>query len=329
MTSTSTLQPDHERAASAVVGAGYMGGGIAQVLAMHGHPVSLADVDADAARRSRDRLTQQAQRFEELGLMPAGAAHSIRQNLRAATSIDDAVSSAEYITEAVPEIRELKSETLRRITAAAPPDAIVASNTSAIPIADLATAVISPERFLGVHWMNPAPFIPGVELIRGPRTSDGVLAAAESLVWRLGKTPARVADTPGFVANRLQFALYKEASRMVEEGTASPQDIDTVVSSTFGFRLALFGPFAIGDMAGLDVYRSAYETLEGAYGERFSAPQLLTEAVSAGDLGIKTGGGLLKLSREQREALLSRRDAAYAQLFELRASLDPGQDSRA
>ncbi|GAB3268504.1 3-hydroxyacyl-CoA dehydrogenase family protein [Sinomonas notoginsengisoli] len=320
-----------DKAAAAVVGAGYMGGGIAQVLALHGHHVLLADVDAEAAERSRSRLTEQAQRFEDEGLMPAGAGQTVAANLHAARSVEDAVASADYITEAVPEIAEVKSEVLGRISAAAPEGSIIGSNTSALPIGELAASVTRPERFLGVHWMNPAPFIPGVEIIPGPQTPDAVLTAAEDLIGGLGKRTARVADTPGFVANRLQFALYKEAARMVEEGTARPEEIDTVVSNTFGFRLALFGPFAIGDMAGLDVYESAYRTLERAYGERFSAPRMVADAVAAGNLGVKTGGGVLDIGGDELEALLAYRDAAYAQLSQLRSRLGfaPGLEGAA
>jgi 3-hydroxybutyryl-CoA dehydrogenase len=169
--------------------------------------------------------------------------------------------------------------------------------------------------------MNPAPFIPGVELIPGPQTSPAVLDLAEELIRSLGKTPARVADTPGFVANRLQFALYKEATRIVEEGVAAPSQIDAVVSSTFGFRLALFGPFAIGDMAGLDVYESSYRTLEKAYGDRFSPPEALTSTVEDGNLGLKTGRGFLDIDAASREDLVAYRDSAYARLSQLRAEL--------
>ena len=308
-------------AATAVVGAGYMGGGIAQVLALHGYTVALGDVDGEIAERSRLRLVNQARDFEARGLLPAGAADTIAGNLTAAASIEDAVSTADYVAEAVPEDRAIKADILRRISAAAPAGAVIASNTSAIPIGELAAAVRNPERFLGVHWMNPAPFIPGVELIPGPQTSPGVMDLAEELIRALGKTPAHVADTPGFVANRLQFALYKEAARIVEEGVAAPSQIDAVVSSTFGFRLALFGPFAIGDMAGLDVYESSYRTLEKAYGERFSPPAALASAVEEGNLGLKTGRGFLDIDPATREDLLAYRDGAYARLSQLRAEL--------
>lgn len=306
---------------TAVVGSGYMGGGIAQVLAMHGYKVMLGDVDGETAERARVRLVQQARDFEARGLLPEGASKTIEGNLVAAASIEEAVAAADYIAEAVPEKPDLKAAILRRVSAAAPPHAIIGTNTSAIPISELAASLTGPERFLGVHWMNPAPFIPGVELIPGEETDPAVLDRSEELIRSLGKTPARVADTPGFVANRLQFALYKEAARIVEEGVATPEQIDAVVSSTFGFRLALFGPFAIGDMAGLDVYESAYRTLEKAYGERFTAPEALVATVNEGNIGLKSGRGFLDIDPANQAALLAYRDNAYARLSQLRAEL--------
>ncbi|GAF45284.1 3-hydroxyacyl-CoA dehydrogenase family protein [Rhodococcus wratislaviensis] len=308
---------------TSVVGSGYMGGGIAHVLALAGYPVALADVDAATAEKSRDRLITQAAQYESLGLFPADAAAAIADKLSAAPSIEHAVSDADYITEAVPEIVDVKLETLRRISGSARPEAIIGTNTSAIPIDELAKEVHEPSRFLGVHWMNPATFIPGVELIASTYTDAETVDVAELFVRSLGKITARVADAPGFVANRLQFALYKEALAIVEEGTATPEQVDAVVSNTFGFRLALFGPFAIGDMAGLDVYKGAYETLEQAFGERFAVPEVLTTLVEQGRLGVKSGRGLLDIAESDKDALLAYRDNAYGRLSALRADLGP------
>ncbi|MFZ2526163.1 MAG: 3-hydroxyacyl-CoA dehydrogenase family protein [Rhodococcus sp. (in: high G+C Gram-positive bacteria)] len=308
---------------ASVVGSGYMGGGIAQVLALAGYPVTLADVDAATARESRERLIAQAAQYESLGLFAVDAAATVADNLSAASSIEDAVSDADYITEAVPEVIDIKLGTLRRVAASARTDAIIGTNTSAIPIEDLAKEVRGPSRFLGVHWMNPAPFIPGVELIAGTATDPEVVGIVETFIRSLGKITARVADTPGFVANRLQFALYKEALSIVEEGTATPEQVDAVVSSTFGFRLALFGPFAIGDMAGLDVYKGSYDTLERAYGQRFAAPGLLVDLIEQGRLGIKSGRGLLDIADSEKDALVAYREQAYARLSALRADLGP------
>jgi 3-hydroxybutyryl-CoA dehydrogenase len=304
-----------------VVGSGYMGGGIAMVFALGGYDVALADVDATTAKRALARVVTEAGDLESRGLLARGSTEKLRDRLSYADSIELAVANADYITEAVPEQLAIKLRTLGDISTWARADAIIATNTSAIAISDLARAVVRPERFLGVHWMNPAPFIPGVELIAGDVTVPTTVERAQWLIRDVGKVPARVADTPGFVANRLQFALYKEAVRIVEEGVATPTQIDTVVSNTFGFRLALFGPFAIGDMAGLDVYESSYQTLEQAFGERFSAPHDLVTTVSAGNLGLKSGRGFLDIDPSDVDALLAYRATAYARLSQLRSEL--------
>lgn len=305
----------------AIVGSGYMGGGIGQTLALAGHPVSLADIDAARATAARDRLLAESDHFVKAGLFDPGSTDVLSERLTAADSIAAAVGEADYITEAVFESRDVKRDTLQQICAGAPDDAVIGTNTSAIPITELAAFVTGPERFLGVHWWNPAPFVPGVELIRTADTSEDVITRVETMITAAGKSPARVSDSPGFVGNRLQFALYKEAALVVEEGLATPEQVDAVVRSTFGFRLGFFGPFAIGDMAGLDVYAGAYESLQAAYGERLAAPKALTDAVALGRLGTKSGGGLLDIPVDQLPALVEYRNTAYQRLSALRREL--------
>lgn len=311
----------HEPIRCAVVGTGYMGGGIAQVLALHGHQVQLADIDAASTRRARERLLGEGKRYADAGLFPSDASELLAANLHAANSYEEALDGASYIAEAVPERIEIKQAALESISSFAPSDAVVGSNTSSMPIRQLSAFVSHPERFLGVHWMNPAPFVPGVEMIPGPVTEDAALESATHLIASLGKVATRVVDSAGFVANRLQFALYAEAARIVDEGLATPAEVDAVVSSTFGFRLAFFGPFAIGDMAGLDVYASSYETLQDRFGDRFAMPKPVAEAMASGNLGIKTGEGLLPLRQGEVSELLKYRETAYARLSQLRAEL--------
>ncbi|MGO1561165.1 MAG: 3-hydroxyacyl-CoA dehydrogenase family protein [Actinomycetaceae bacterium] len=307
---------------AAVVGSGYMGGGIAQCLALAGVDVALADVSAEVATANYERLVAEAEAFEEQGLFPAGATATIRERLTPATSIEEAVAGAEYIQEAVPEDLTIKRDILARVEAAGA-RGIIATNTSALPIKDIADGLTDPSRFLGVHWMNPAPFVPGAEIIPHATTTQEAIDASSALLARAGKTPAVVSDTPGFVANRLQFALYKEAVRLVEEGVATPSAIDDVVSTTFGFRLALFGPFAIGDMAGLDIYKASYDSLEAGYGERLAAPRSLAEHVADGELGLKSGSGFLDIPAERTAELIAYRNRAYQRLSALRAELGP------
>lgn len=315
---TETTQPQF-----AMIGSGYMGGGIAQVLALGGARVALADVSAEIAQSNYERLLRESDEFIADGLFPEGATDILRRNLVPAASIEEAVAGASFIEEAVPEVLAIKHETLARISAAAADDAIIGSNTSTISIAALAEAVRLPGRFLGVHFSNPSPFIPGVEIIPHQGTEPATVAAARALVEGVGKQTAVVADVTGFVLNRLQYALFHEATQVVEAGIATPDEVDTLVRTTFGFRLPFFGPFAIADMAGLDVYDFCYRSLQTGFPERFATPQILTDLVSEGRLGTKSGGGFLDVPAEKLPALIAYRNRAYVAMAKLLDELGP------
>ena len=308
---------------TAVIGSGYMGGGIAQVLALAGCTVRLADVSAEIAESNYQRIVDEARQFEESGLFPAGAAAAVQENVSPAASIEEAVEGVDFIEEAVPETIPIKRETLARVSAAASPDAIIGSNTSTIPLGTLAEAVVENSRFLGVHFSNPAPFIPGVELIPHGDTDERAIAEVEALLASAGKSSARISDAVGFVLNRLQYALFHEAAALVEEGIASADSIDTIVRTTFGFRLPFFGPFAIADMAGLDVYAMCYRSLQTKFPERFATPDSLRALVEAGKLGTKSGGGFLDVPAERIPALIEYRNNAYVRMQQLLDELGP------
>ncbi|WP_300266618.1 3-hydroxyacyl-CoA dehydrogenase family protein [Microbacterium sp.] len=314
---TSTTHPVY-----AVIGSGYMGGGIAQMLALSGADVRIADVDLSVAESNLARIITEAEQFVEDGLFPEDAPAIIASRTSAAT-IEDAVAGATFIEEAVPEKIEIKHATLRRICDAAPADAIIGSNTSTILIGKLAEAVTNPARFLGVHFSNPAPFIPGVELIPHAGTDSAAVTAVEEILAATGKQTARIKDATGFVLNRLQYALFHEATQLVEEGVATAEDIDTVVRTTFGFRLPFFGPFAIADMAGLDVYAFCYASLQTEFPERFATPKILDDLVSQGKLGTKSGAGFLDVPAERTAELVAYRNRAYVAMQKLIAELGP------
>jgi 3-hydroxybutyryl-CoA dehydrogenase len=317
---------------AAVVGAGYMGGGIAQSVAMAGMDCVLTDATAERASAAVERLIEEARRYEREGLFPPGAHHAMKERLSPAVSLEDAVESADYIAEAVPEDRELKLNVLARVARSARADAVIASNTSAIPITVLASAVEHPERFLGVHWMNPAFFVPCVEVIPTGSTDSDVVTDVMGLLRGIGKVPTKVSDTPGFIANRLQYALFKECALLLEEGVAEPAQIDEVVRNSFGFRLPFFGPFAIADIAGLDVYLGAYETMQASYGERMATPRSLQERVAAGRLGLKAGAGYYDIDSTAARRIAEYRDRGYSELATLRralAAVEPGLEPAA
>ena len=308
----------------AVIGAGYMGGGIAQSFALAGLPVTIAAVDAGATAAAYERLIRETKVFEAAGLYDAGATDVVVANLRTADSIEEAVADVDYVEECVFERLDVKHEVLARISEAARPEAIIGSNTSTLPARDMAPAVKHPERFLTVHFSNPAPFIPGVEIILAPQTNPELVPVVKELLNKAGKWGAVVADVPGFVLNKLQYALLKEAATLVENGVATPDDIDTIVRTTFGFRLGFFGPFAIADQAGLDVWGNGFETFEREFGARYATPQLIKDAVAADHRGVKNGHGLVRdYTPEQAQAIVAYRNKAYAEMGRLLASLGP------
>ncbi len=308
----------------AVVGAGYMGGGIAQTLAINGIDVVIADADPTLTAKAYDRLVTETASLEAQGLFPAGAGERLAAHLTTADSIGAAVATADFVEEVVFENIEVKHAVLAQISAAARPDAIIGSNTSTIPAGTLKPAVVNPERFMIVHFSNPAPFIPGVEIVAHDTTDVSLVAPIKELLAKADHAGAQVADTPGFVLNRLQYALLKEATAVVEEGIASAEDVDTIVSTTFGFRLAFFGPFGIADMAGLDIYRNCFTTFEGAFGERMATPAILQEQVDAGHLGFKSGSGFTgDHTPEEIAKIVEYRAVAYSRMAQLLQELGP------
>jgi len=308
----------------AVVGAGTMGVGIAHVFAAAGIPAILVDVSPERSEGALLRALELLERLHATGCLVAEARSRAERVLAAAGSIAEAVRGADLVVEAVVERLEVKRDVYGRIEQHAAADAVIATNTSSIPIARLASGLRRPERFLGVHWFVPPLLVPCVEVIAAPATEVVVVERVVDALARLGKTPVTVGDGPGFVANRIQFALFREAARIVEEGLATPAEVDEVVRSSFGFRLPFFGPFAIADLAGLDVYADIFAALERELGEGFRAPTLLTERVQNGEYGVKSGGGFHAISREQADALEERRDRAYSALLQLRAELEGG-----
>lgn len=304
-------------ARAAVIGGGTMGAGIAQLLAAHGVAVAVADLTPELSAASVQGLKASARSFEGRGLLGAGGAERVDRLAQAAGSVAEAVTEAQFVLEAVAENPTIKRRVYAEIEASAPAEAVLATNTSAIPIRELGAELRHQGRFLGTHWFNPPQWVPCVEVIAGPKTEDRVVGRVNTLLAALGKRPVAAGDAAGFVANRIQFAMFKEAVSCVADGVADPEQVDEIVRSSFGHRLPFFGPFAVADMAGLDVYAGAYEALEAEHGPRFAAPERLLKLVDSGRLGAKSGGGFLGPQEETHEQRIERRDAAYVALSEL------------
>jgi 3-hydroxybutyryl-CoA dehydrogenase len=308
--------------AAAVIGAGTMGLGVAECFAAAGIEVFLNDATPELTREAKRRLIDRARGHAEAGLLAEEAAGRV-EAVEAAVDVTDAVRGVDLVFEAVPEDIGLKEEILGSCSKVAPQDAVIVSNTSSLPINDLSAFVGRPERFCGMHWFNPPEWTPGVEVIPAAATGEEIVGRLVEFLRSIGKRPAVVGDGPGFVANRIQNALFLEAVRCVEEGLASPQEVDEVVRSCFGFRLPFFGPFQISDMAGLDVYENVLDVLRDGLGERFEAPESLRKLVEQGRTGTKSGAGFLQYTDEERERLLLERDRRYAALNELLEDLPP------
>jgi 3-hydroxybutyryl-CoA dehydrogenase len=307
---------------AAVIGAGTMGLGVAECFAAAGIRVLLTDATPELTREAKRRLLERAQGHAGAGLLAEEAVGRV-EAVETADDVAGAVSDVDFVFEAVPEDIGLKEEILGSCSEFAPQDAIIVSNTSSLPINDLSEFVGMPERFCGMHWFNPPEWTPGVEVIPAGATDSEIVGRLVEFLRSIGKRPAVVGDGPGFVANRIQNALFLEAVRCVEEGLASPQEVDEVVRSCFGFRLPFFGPFQISDMAGLDVYENVLDVLRDGLGERFEAPESLRRLVEQGRLGTKSGAGFLQYTDEERERLLLERDRRYAALNELLEELPP------
>ncbi len=264
----------------AVIGGGIMGRGIAQALAGEGAVVSVVE--------SSERVADELRALDIPGIT--------------VDDLEGALARCELVIEAAPENLELKLDIWRRIDELAPKDAILATNTSSFDIDELATAIAEPARFLGLHWFHPATVIPCVEVVSGTATSEATVESAVALMSDLGKWPLRVRTSPGFIANRLQFALFREAVLCWEEGLASAEEIDDIVRASFGPRLGMLGPLMSADLGGLDTYLSILGYLETHLGERFRPPAALTAMVAEGRLGAKSGDGILGLAPDEYAA---------------------------
>ncbi len=272
-----------------VVGGGTMGNGIAHVCALAGLSVRLVDVSPDVCARARATIAKNLDRQVKKGTLDEAATAAAVARIECSADPTAAVADADLVVEAIPERAELKYELFRGLDGAAPAHAILASNTSAISITEIAARTGRPDRVIGMHFMNPVPVMQLVEVVRGLATSDATTATVLELARRLGKTPVEVNDFPGFVANRVLMPMINEAAFALMEGVADAPAIDTVM--TLGMNHPL-GPLALADLIGLDTCLAILEVLHRELGgDRYRPCPLLRKYVAAGWLGRKSGRG--------------------------------------
>ena len=291
-----------------VIGAGLMGHGIAQVFAQAGCDVVVYDPAPTSLATLHDRIADNLRDLDQ----PLEALRQIHPSADLAAS----VATADYIVEAAVESLEVKRDLFRQIEAAAKPDAILASNTSVIPITEIMRDLTHPERALGTHWWNPPFLVPLVEVIGTRWTTPVVLEQTLDLHRRIGKIPVHVRkDVPGFIGNRLQHALWREAIALVEQGICDAETVDTVVKASFGRRLGVLGPLENADLVGTDLTLAIHRTILPTIDHRPAPSPYLEQLVADGRLGMKSGAGFRRWSADQQAALRARVFAS------LRASL--------
>ena len=270
----------------AVVGAGLMGHGIAQEFALAGYDVHLNDLNEEKLRQAADTVRDNLEMLVGMGLISRNQADSAPSRLHTTTALSEAVREADVVIEAVFEDLALKQRIFAELDRACPERTILASNTSTFMPSKLASATRRPDRVLVTHYFNPPHLLPLVEVVPGKETSDETVTAITDLLAKVGKRPALVRkEVPGFIGNRLQAALIREALSLVEQGIASPQDVDTVVKNGFGRRLSCAGPFEIFDIAGWDLVEAVVSQLFPEIDSSPEVPRWLREKVERDPIG--------------------------------------------
>ena len=272
----------------AVVGGGTMGNGIAQVFAASSHEVTLVEVSEERLQSALGNIGKSLDRAVKKGALDAAGKGAVLERIRGATTLADA-REAEIVVEAVVEDATTKKKVFEQLDTVCPPSTLFASNTSSISITELAAATNRPDRFIGMHFMNPVPVMPLVEIVRGLTTSDDTYQTIESCSRGLGKTPVEVQDYPGFVSNRVLMPMINEAIYCLMEGVATRESIDQVMKLGMNHPM---GPLALADLIGLDVCLSIMNVLHEGYSDSKYRPcPLLRKMVAAGRLGRKAGRG--------------------------------------
>ena len=297
-----------------VLGSGTMGHGIAQLFATKGKTVVLVDSARAALHTAEAQIRDNLAYMVELGYLRSSERDAAARRISYGTSLGD-LSKTRFVMEAVTENLDLKKEVFQALDRITAESAILASNSSSFDINEIADRVTRKERVIGAHWFHPPPITPCVEVIPGAQTTKEVVEETVALLESIGKAPTLCESAPGFVANRIQYAVVSEALAIVSEGLVTPEEVDRIVKTSFGFRLSAFGPLEVCDQAGLDVYNTIFKYFYEVFKrDVFKPPKILDQMVSQGRLGLKSGrgfydygsGAATRIRRERDKKLYAR-----------------------
>ena len=302
----------------AIVGAGLMGHGIAQEFALAGYQVHMHDISEEKLQQATENIQANLHMLIEIGSVTQKQAEPVLKNIQVSTELKDVVAEADVVIEAVLENLELKQGIFRKLDQLCPKHTILASNTSTLLPSMLASVTQRPDRVLVTHYFNPPYLLPLVEIVRHEEASDKTVTTIYDLLAGVGKSPVIVRkEAPGFVGNRLQMALFREAVSIVEKGIATPQDVDTVVKNSFGRRYAAAGPFEVWGLAGWDLILAIAQYLIPDLESSTEISPVLKDKVERGELGVKAGKGFYDWTPESAEALRQKLGQALIKISQL------------
>lgn len=294
--------------AVAVVGAGTMGPGMAATFARYGYDTRLTDVSAEQLEQAEGTIDFVYSTLVRGGFMEADAVEDAKSRITITGDLEAALAGAQFVNETVPERYEIKREVFTKLDEMAEPGAILASNTSGIPITKLQDGLTNAPRVIGMHWSNPPHVIPVIEVIKGAQTDQPTTDATVAMIESVGMVPGIVdKDIAGFVENRILYAIMREALHLLDEGVASAEDIDKITKWGIGYKLSVIGPLELLDVAGLDIYTAVASYLNQELSNETGISSTVTSKVEEGKLGLKTQGGLFEYTPEQIQELTQTR----------------------
>jgi 3-hydroxybutyryl-CoA dehydrogenase len=303
----------------AIIGSGVMGSGIAQSFAVSGYLVTINDIKEEMLYHAQNRIAENLSLLIEEGAMTDREKQGALANITYSVDLEGAVRDADFIIEAIPEVIELKLNLYQQLEEIIKPDAIVASNTSTFPISQLMEKASFAERMVITHFFNPGHLVPLVEIVQHDETKPEIVKTTMDLMRKIGKSPILLKkEIAGFIANRLQTALMREAFYLLKEGVADAEDIDTAITAGPGFRWAFTGPIEIADFGGLDTWQRVFDNVSPVLDQSKEAPDLIRDLVAEGKLGTKSGEGIFTYEESTVSQKINERDRHFIKLGKLK-----------